>query len=558
MPRKQAPAQEEKQTRSGSWVQVEGGPILACIDMGTNSFHMIVCQASPERDHFEVITKVKEAVPFFRRSLTAHYIDEVALNSAISILKIMRKKAYEKGADSIVAVATSAVRESRNGAEVLSKIKEELEIDARMISGKEEARLIYLGVLWSMPKLKGSFGIVDIGGGSTEVIMGDRHGITFAESYKLGAARLTQRFFKKGPTQETLRELHDEVRGVLRPAAARLDELGGVQQLIGTSGTVQSLAKIDRVRQGKPGHELHGWRLSQKRLEEIVLLIEESSIKQEKIKGVSSDRSQTILAGAIVLLETMRSLNVSETIVCTAALREGCVVDRFLQTGWLDGGLREHQDPRSASVHQLMDKYHVSYSHAEQVAKIASDIFIQTRGILHEYSSYVGHLLWSAAMLHDIGMFIGRNGHHKHSYYLIKHSGLLGHSEEEVGIIAAIARYHRGSEPKESHEAYYTVSQENRKVLTDMAAILRVAEALDRSHKQVIEKVTVAMQPFQKGGYEKKLLSLIVKLKSGENCYSESWALLEKKEFFESQFQVRLSLQVQAEAGFAVKSKKSG
>lgn len=554
MARKQTP---EKQARSGSWVQVEGGPILACIDMGTNSFHMIVCQASPELDHFEVITKVKEAVPFFRRSLTAHYIDEIALESCIRILKDMRKRAYEKGADSIVAVATSAVRESRNGAEALSQIREQLEIDARMISGKEEARLIYLGVLWSMPKLKSGFGIVDIGGGSTEIIMGDRHAISFAESYKLGAARLTQRFFRKGlPTPETLREMHDEVRGVLRPAAARLDELGGVKQLIGTSGTVQSLAKIDRVRQGKQDQELQGWKLSLKSLEEIVMHIEENSLKQEKIKGVSSDRSQTILAGAIVLLETMRSLGVSETVVCTAALREGCVVDRFLQTGWLDGGMKEHRDPRSTSVHQLMDKYQVPYDHAEQVARIASDIFIQTRGILHEYSSYVGHLLWSAAMLHDIGMFIGRNGHHKHSYYLIKNCGLLGHSEEEVGIIAAIARYHRGSEPKEAHEAYYSVTTENRKVLTDMAAILRVAEALDRSHKQVIEKVTVAMQPFQKGGYERKMLSLIVKLKSGENCYSESWALTEKKEFFENNFQLRLSLQVQAEAGYAVKSSK--
>lgn len=554
MARKQT---SEKQARSGSWVQVEGGPVLACIDMGTNSFHMIVCQASAELDHFEVITKVKEAVPFFRRSLTAHYIDEVALEACIGILKDMRKRAYEKGADSIVAVATSAVRESRNGAEALSQIREQLEIDARMISGKEEARLIYLGVLWSMPKLKSVFGIVDIGGGSTEIIMGDRHAITFAESYKLGAARLTQRFFKKGlPSQETLRELHDEVRGVLRPAAARLDELGGIKQLIGTSGTVQSLAKIDRVRQGKQDQELHGWKLSLKSLEEIVMHIEENSLKQEKIKGVSSDRSQTILAGAIVLLEAMRSLGVSETIVCTAALREGCVVDRFLQTGWLDGGMKEHRDPRSTSVHLLMDKYQVPYDHAEQVARIASDIFIQTRGILHEYSSHVGHLLWSAAMLHDIGMFIGRNGHHKHSYYLIKQCGLLGHSEEEVGIIAAIARYHRGSEPKESHEAFYTVSVENRKVLTDMAAILRVAEALDRSHRQVIEKVTVAMQPFQKGGYERKLLSLIVKLKSGENCYSESWALTEKKEFFENNFQLRLSLQVQAEAGYAVRTTK--
>lgn len=545
----------DKTTRSGSPVQMEGGPILACVDMGTNSFHMIVCQANAKRDHFEVITRVKEAVPFFRRSLSAHYIDEVALRSAVRILKDMQKKAYEKGADTIVAVATSAVRESRNGAEVLQAIRDELDIDARMISGKEEARLIYLGVLWSMPKFKGPFAIIDIGGGSTELIVGDRQSLRFAESYKLGAARLTQRFFRKGqPTAETLRELHDEVRGVLRPAAARLDEIGGVPSLIGTSGTVQALAKLDRERQGKQSHELNGWRLPLKRLESLVLDIEAAALGGEKIKGISSDRSQTVLAGSIVLLETMRSLKLSEATVSTAALREGVVVDRFLQTGWLNGGLEQHRDPRSSSVHALIEKYGQSFEHAEQVARIASEIFRQTRGVLHEYSSYVGHLLWSAAMLHDVGMFIGRNGHHKHSYYLIKNGGLLGHSEEEVGIIASIARYHRGSPPKDSHEAFYTISSQNRKLVSEMAAILRVAEALDRSHRQVIDGVTVAVEPFQKGGYDRRLLSLILKLKQGENCYAESWALEEKKEFFESQFQVRLNLSVQAESSLAIRS----
>ncbi|HEY9788418.1 MAG TPA: Ppx/GppA phosphatase family protein [Candidatus Obscuribacterales bacterium] len=547
----------EKSARSGSWVQLEGGPVLACVDMGTNSFHMIVCRASPKRDHFEVITRVKEAAPFFRRSLVDHYIDEASLRSCIRILKDMQKKAYEKGADTILAVATSAVRESRNGAEVLHSIRDELEIDARMISGKEEARLIYLGVLWSMPRIKGRFGIVDIGGGSTELIIGDRQKIDFAESYKLGAARLTQRFFKKGqPTPETLRELHDEVRGVLRPAAARLEELGGVPVLVGTSGTIQALAKLDREREGKSNQELNGWRLPLSRLEKIVLTIEETALEGDRIKGVSADRNQTVLAGSIVLLETMRSLNINEITVSTAALREGVVIDRFLQTGWLDGGLEHHRDPRSSSVHALIEKYHASFEHAEQVARLASEIFRQTRGVLHEYSTYVGHLIWSAAMLHDVGMFIGRNGHHKHSYYLIKNGGLLGHSEEEVGIIASIARYHRGSPPKESHEAFYTIAPENRKLVTDMAAILRVAEALDRSHRQVIDQLTVAVEPFQKGGYDRPLLSFILKLKPGENCYSESWALDEKKEFFENQFGVRLNLSVsvQAEEAYPVKS----
>ena len=138
-------------TRSRSWARVEGGPVLACIDMGTNSFHMIVCQANEQRDHFDVISRVKEPVPFFRRSLSAHYIDGTAERAAIKILRDMCSKARQKGATTILAVATSAVRESKNGEEFLSHVRHELDIDARMISGREEARLIYLGVLWSMP-----------------------------------------------------------------------------------------------------------------------------------------------------------------------------------------------------------------------------------------------------------------------------------------------------------------------------------------------------------------------------------------------------------------------
>jgi exopolyphosphatase/guanosine-5'-triphosphate,3'-diphosphate pyrophosphatase len=534
--------------RTGSWVRVRGGPVVACIDMGTNSFHMVVCQATPERDHFEVITKVKEAVPFFRRALSAHFIDDVAMRSALRILKDMLKKAIENDATTVIAVATSAVRESKNGEEVLQRIRQELKLDAKMISGKEEARLIYLGVLWSMPDLSDTFAIVDIGGGSTEVIVGDRIQTFFTESYKLGAARLTQRFFKKGePTESSIRELHDEVRGVLRPAAARVESVGGFGKLIGTSGTVQALAKIDRERLKRPYAELHGWTLNIERLESIVQYLEESSLKGDRIKGVSADRNQTVLAGAVDLLETMRSFRATETVVCSAALREGVIVDRFLQTGWLNAGLEHHRDPRSASVHTLLDKYHGSFEHAEQVARLSSEIFLQTRGILHEYSEEVGHLLWSAAMLHDVGMFIGRNGHHKHSYYLIRNGGMLGHSEEEVAVIASIARYHRGSEPKDSHEAYFTIDPEERKVMWDMAAILRLAEALDRSHRQVVKNLSVVIEGAPGNSMLAATMKLNIDVVSGENSYSEAWALNEKKSFFEDRFHVKLELSVGAE-----------
>jgi exopolyphosphatase / guanosine-5'-triphosphate,3'-diphosphate pyrophosphatase len=280
-----------------------------------------------------------------------------------------------------------------------------------------------------------------------------------------------------------------------------------------------------------------------------------------------------------VLLETMKSLKVKELKFCTAALREGVVVDRFLQTGWLDGGLVLHRDPRSKSVHDLMEKYRGSFDHAQQVAYLSQLLFTQTRGRLHDHPEEVGHLLWSAAMLHDLGMYIGRNGHHKHSYYLIKHGGLLGHSEEEVGIIASIARYHRGSEPKVTHEAWYSIGVEDRKLVSDLAAILRLAEALDRSHKQVIQSLDVVFKDsgkdfgkdsgkdfgkdfakdFGKDGSKERetinTVNLNLTLHLGQNCLPEMWALNEKKTFFEAHFGVRL--QASVAAGVLAKSERT-
>lgn len=543
---------ESEGTRTGSWVKVSGGPVFACIDMGTNSFHMIVCRASDDKETFEVITKVKEIAPFFRRALGAHYIDDIAFDTARRMLRDMLKQAQSKGATHVMAVATSAVRESRNGAETIERIRQELKLDARTVSGKEEARLIYLGVLFSMPELKERFVVIDIGGGSTEIVAADRERAYFAESYKMGGARLTLRFFKKGaPTREALDELHGEVTGMVKPAAAKIVATGGYKKLIGTSGTVQALAKLDRVQTGRMHEPLHGWRMPIDRLAEIVAYIERCSVGGDRIKGVSQDRSQTILAGAIVLLETMRALKADEITVCSSALREGVVVDRFLQTGWLNGALKSHSDPRSASVHYLLEKYDSSFKHAEQVAKIAEKIFSQTKGILHNYDEEVGHILWSAAMLHDVGTFIARNGHHKHSYYLIRHGGLLGHSEEQVEMIASIARYHRGSAPKDSHEAWQALNATMRPIVQDLSAILRVAEALDRSHRQVIEDLKVMINPYQgadttPGVRPLKMLSLVPFVKEGENLRAEAWALNEKKEYFESNFGVQLNFLIEA------------
>jgi len=530
-------------------------PVLACIDLGTNSFHMIVCRVAPNREQFEVMFRSKEAVPFFRRSLADHFIDEAAVRSALRIIKDMARQAKEKGATTIIAVATSAVRESKNGEAFLERIRNNLNIDANMLSGSEEARLIYLGVIWSMPELTGNFAIIDIGGGSTEIIVGNKQQTSFMQSYKLGAARLAQRFFGKDlPTREKVRQIHEEVAGVLQPTAVKIEACGGFKKLVGTSGTIQALAKIDRELEGLPDANLHGWRLPLERLKHIISYIEDCSIRNEKIKFVSNDRAQTILSGSIVLIEAMKAVQANEIIICTAALREGVAVDRFLQTGWLDSRLAVHQNPRSLSVSHLLKKYQGDVEHAQQVAWLACEIFWQTRKIMHNYSDDVVNLLWAAAMLHDIGIYIGRSGHHKHSYYLIKQEELLGYNREEIQVIASIARYHRGSSPKETHDAWVALPTPERKLVTDMAAILRLAEALDRSHRQIIQSLSIKdslntrikhTRSLSERKMENKKINTLkfeAIIKPGSDGKAEAWALGEKKSLFAIQFKKEILL----------------
>ncbi|MBX9770681.1 MAG: Ppx/GppA family phosphatase [Candidatus Obscuribacterales bacterium] len=529
-------------------LRLKEGPILACIDMGTNSFHMIVCRASHEHNHFEVITRMREAVPFFRTALTEHVIDPEAEKQAIRILRRMRDHALEKGARTITAVATSAVRESRNGAELLRKIRQELSIDAKRISGREEARLIYLGVLWRLPKLTGQFAIVDIGGGSTEIIVADRARTIFSESYKLGAARLSAQYFPKDRyTPEALTALHDEVRGMLRPCAVQIAACGGFSHLVGTSGTISALVKVNKAMHSKDGSSdkeaIHGTKMTVHNLEKVIDYIEKAKLSGIKIKGVSSDRGQTILAGAIVLLETMRSLGAHSIEYCDAALREGVVVDLFVRSGWLESGLTQHRNPRASSVHELLTKYGSSTEHTSQVARLALAIFDQTHGKLHDYDESVRGVLWTAAMLHDIGTFIARKGHHKHSYYLIKNGGLLGHSEEEIDLVAAIARYHRGNEPKDSHPEFATLTIEERKIVCEMAAMLRLAEALDRSHRQIVRSIQLIFDNDKKNKGRPQHLLINVNTAKHADTMPEAWAFEEKKPFFEKQFAVTADLQ---------------
>lgn len=517
-------------------------PIFACIDMGTNSFHMLIAKPCHEGNGFEIVHREKESVPFFRQSLTEHYLDAQAISNAIWILKDMKDKAHERGAQKVLAVATSAVRESKNGHVFIEGLQEELNIDAHIISGKEEARLIYLGVIQSMANLKGQFAIVDIGGGSTEIIVGNRKDLSFSESYKLGSARLTAEFLHGQVDKRKLKNLHDAVYGLLEPASTKIEEVGGFKKLIGTSGTIAALTKLNQAIHGHPYEERQGSVTTISELENIVAYLEDCTIKGEKFRGVSPDRRQTILAGAIVLLETMRCLHAQEITYCSSALREGVIINYFLESGFIKSELEEHKIIKKKSIFALLEKYKANFAHAHRVTYFANSIFQQSKLILHNYGAQENELLYASAMLHDIGTFIGRKGHHKHSAYLISNSGLLGYFEDEIELISQIARYHRGSEPKIGHQSYAQISAAKQKKVAELSAILRLAEALDRSHQQLIDDIE--LRPKDNPKQERLQLELTLFPKPNANLQAELWAVEQKKIVFEKQFNVKLNTKI--------------
>ncbi len=522
-------------------------PVLAFIDMGTNSFHLIVFKA--KYNNYEVLTTVKEFVPFFRRSLNEHFISTQGLKATVNTLAKLCLTARSYGANVITAVATSAVRESKNGEEVLETIRKTLKIDAKMISGKEEARLIYLGVLWNMPNLDDKFSIIDIGGGSVELIFADKQNIQFAESYKLGSARLTQSYFGDGIIKQAkIFELHQHVKGVIEPACNRIVKLGfnsNKNLLIGSSGSIEAIAKLNflakKLKFDTLNHSLH----TLTELEEVLNFIEEWSIKGKRIKGVSTERNKTILAGAIVAIETMRCLNVKNIMISQAALREGLTIDNLIQQNLIGDKFDSFKDFRKTSVIDLITRYTNDFSHCQQVANLALQIFQQTTGKLHNFGDNEEHLLWASAMLHDIGVLISRNGHHKHSFHLIKYSGLLGHSEEEINLIANIARYHRGSYPKESHQFYTCLLDSQKDLVLVLSAILRMAEALDRSHKQLIAEIKVLPTVSKLNANLKQNYCFYLKLKPNAIIDSEIWAFREKREYFENILKTKIELIVE-------------
>ena len=515
--------------------------MIAAIDIGTNSLHMVVVKIEATLPSFTIIAREKETVRLGDRNLITGELKPEVMMKAIACLGRFKTLADSLGTNSIVAVATSAVRESPNGKDFLHQVETEVGLSVDLISGPEEARRIYLGVLSGMEFNNKPHIIIDIGGGSTELILGDSEEPRSLTSTKIGAVRLTGELIASDPISETeFKYLQAYARGMLERSVEEVQgklKIGDSPQLIGTSGTIETIATIHaREKLGLVPSTLNGYQFSLQDLRTWVNRLRKmTNVERATIPGMPEKRSEVILSGAVILQEAMTLLGVQSVTVCERSLREGVIVDWMLTHGFIDNRLRFQSSIRERSVLKTAKKYQTNLEHSERVTAFALDIFDQTKGQLHYWNADQRQLLWAAAILHNSGHYISHSAHHKHSYYLIRNGELLGYNETEIEIIANIARYHRKSPPKKKHESYRNLlHKEHRTMVNQLSAILRLAVALDRRQIGAISHVQCEYVP-----NFKEFKMLIFPSLIDDECALEMWSLDYKKGVFEEEFGLR-------------------
>ena len=459
---------------------------IAAIDIGTNSVHMIVVRVRPDLS-FEVIDREKAMVRLGAGGLDGKALTTEAMTAALQALSKFKRLAESHTVDVILAAATSATREARNGGEFLARIEAETGIRPRVITGAEEARLIHLAAVYEVDVGSARAVVIDIGGGSTEITLGTAASTLAAKSFKIGVIRLTERFVKSDPLSG--RDEQKLTKHVLSEIDRHCEQITatGFDRVIGTSGTILSLGSVaTAMGEGTVPGELRNLRVSAKHIRRLRKEVVALSLAQRlTLPGLDPRRADLVVAGAVLLDAILRRLGAEDITLCDLALREGLVLDYIRRNSKHIKQIDRIPDVRRRSALELAERCNYYAEHTQQVVRLALAIFDQTRTI-HGLTDREREWLEFAALLHDIGTHISYERHHRHSYYLIRNGDLRGFDPDEIEVVALVARYHRRGLPKRSHDEYSRLPSPLRRTVRTLASILRVAESLDRSHTQTI------------------------------------------------------------------------
>ncbi|MDQ6909522.1 MAG: Ppx/GppA family phosphatase [Actinomycetota bacterium] len=505
---------------------------IAALDLGTNSFHLLVVDAHPDGT-FAPLVREKEMLRLGDVVARNGRITEAVAARAVATVHRFRALVDSVAADETVACATSAIREAENGDEVVEAIEAEAGVPVHVIGGLEEARLIFGAVRASVIIDPGPALCFDVGGGSVEVMVGDASSLRWASSVKLGVARLTAELVADDPpSPDDVRRLRDRITAGLAPLAEEATPFGP-RMSVGTSGTLCALARMVAAR--RPGGipvSINQFRFSRDELQEVhEELMSSTAAERARMAGLDTRRADIIPAGSMLLSTAMDLFGFDVLTVSEWALREGMVLDAIQRHDPADWS----SDPRAirlSSVLRLARDSNWDERHGRQVARLAVDLFDKTMP-LHGLGAHERDVLECAGLLHDIGEHVSTDAHHKHTAYLIQHGRLRGFAPHEVTELAALARYHRGGDPRRSHDLYSALDEASQSRVAQLASLLRVADGLDRGRSSGVDRVDVEL-----GGSRVRML-----VHAGESDIDvDLWGARRKRELFERLFERRLEL----------------
>ena len=452
---------------------------LAVIDMGSNTFRLVVFRYRPGGS-FQLVDEIRHAVRL-SGGAGPEGLHPDALERAGHAAELYRAFCDAAGVDDVAAVTTSAVRDGANRDAALAALSVDGALEVRVLSEQEEAWYGFLGAVNSTTLDEGH--VLDLGGGSVQVsrVAGRRLGDVV--SRPLGAVRMTERFL---PAERAGRS---DIRALRKHVGRTLDELGWLEgaggRMVGIGGTIRTLASMyqRRVRYPLMG-ELHGFHLPRAGVRELVdAMAELPAGERSRIPGLKQDRADITLAGAIVIEEVLRHAGVESIEICSQGLREGVFYERFLSPA--EPPLIP--DVRHQSVMNLVDTYRCDIPHVTHVCTLALAMYDELARLgLHPADAAERHMLWAAGMLHDAGVLVDYNDHHKHGYYLVLNAGLPGHSHRELAMIALLVRGHRKGLPALSPLEGILDRPGDEDRLRRLATCLRIAEQLERGRARGI------------------------------------------------------------------------
>jgi exopolyphosphatase/guanosine-5'-triphosphate,3'-diphosphate pyrophosphatase len=507
--------------------------IAAFMDIGTNSVRLLIVRVEPNHA-YRILTDQKEMVRLGEDEFIEQRLQPKAMQRAALICAKFAHLARSHGAHDIAAVATAAVREADNKKAFLRRLRQEAGLEVHVVSGMEEARLIYLGVSSGVHLGERTALFIDIGGGSTEIIVGSQTQHYFLASLKLGAIRVSS-LFLSDPAAPVTPEQYALIHRNVRVAAVR-----AIQQVrryrldlaIGSSGTIDNLAEIAARMFNRRKRDRDGV-LTHDQLKQVVKVLCDLPLdKRRQLPGINPERADIIIGGAAVLDTLMQEFQVSEIAISERGLRDGLLMD-YLSRRQPDYW---QMSARQRSVLQLGRTCSFDEAHAQNVAALALELFDSAREAgLHPLGAAEREWLHYAALLHDVGAFLAYNNHHAHTYYIIGNAELLGFDQTEIAIIAATALFHRKAFASPKRAEFAALDRPSRKIVRVLAVLLRMAENLNRGHTNVVRHADLR-------AVSNKKVKLTVHVAG--DCQLEVWGFQSNQAAFEKELARAITIEI--------------